>query len=180
MGWFTLRLVLPAIEKPDEKLKRKFNVCHPKMFNKYKYTMIYQTQQNFIMFIIALGLFISQMQQNFIMFIIVLGFCCVWLIHHCIFIYLKRKDCGKIYCDGWWVTRHTKVGLLHRKQPQWSFRHCGPNRLPWMCMGRIQHVVRQVKSKTWSSWWPASPSANTHSRGGMDKTRNSTYSECWL
>ena len=44
---------------------------------------------------------ISQKQQNFIMFIIVLGFCCVWLIHHCIFIYLKRKDCGKVYCDGW-------------------------------------------------------------------------------
>jgi len=38
-----------------------------------------------------------------------------------------------------------KVGLLHRKQPKCSFKHCGSNRLPWGCMGRIQCRVRQVK-----------------------------------
>jgi len=36
---------------------------------------------------------ISQTQQNFIMFInTVIKFCCVWLIHHCIFIYVLNTS----------------------------------------------------------------------------------------
>jgi hypothetical protein len=42
-----------------------FNVCHPEVFNTYKkYTMMCQTQKNFIMFTIVLGQHVSLLIES--------------------------------------------------------------------------------------------------------------------